>query len=194
MKKIGFFSLLLIAVLALSGCSQATDSPALSAEDPGATGSASQEANQPVTPKKFYPQTSALSTTDKAEATAPGGDFTITQELLIQLYLADKYDPGICYGAPAPVPEVAVSGMIERNPELAQFLKERYNLSTDLAIYEKVKQLNGIQLTKLSGGLYRYNFTDGQCCSLAAYEGQATIVGQKVSDEIINKESKTNPC
>ncbi len=141
-------------------------------------------------PEKFYPTPSKL----PAEADSDKRDFVVNQELKVKLYLVEKYDPGICYGMPGPVPEEAISGMIDRQPELAEFLAVNYDLKSDLEIYNRIKQLNGVRLTEISGGKYQFNFTDGQCCTLTIYQGEAVIIADTVSDKITSRETKQNPC
>ena len=205
MRRMSFFALLAAFLLVLTGCfsssatkqddssqpaGQAAEPSGISAEPDATTATSSNAEKNAV--KKFYPESSTA--TAEKESESPERNFVVTQELQAKIHLVDKYNPGICYGIPAPVPASAVAGMIERNPELAQFLRDRYSLPSDLAVYEKIKQLNGIMFETLSSGKYKFNFTDGQCCFLKAYEGEVTIIGQTVSDEIIRTESKENPC
>ena len=207
MKKIVF---ILASLMLLAGCwtRQKSNNDQAAADSPA--GAQSQNVGNPANsnateqlvvkkgaaPKKFYPDSNPAVVTEAAAdgATTGARNFTITTELLMRLHLTDKYKPGTCYGLPGPVPPEAVGGMISRNPELAEFLKDRYKLATDLDVYNKIKQLNGIQLEKLASGKYKFNFTDGQCCLLRAYEGEVTVVAQTVTDEILRQESKQNPC
>ena len=141
---------------------------------------------------KFYP--SVASNIKPVETADPNKDFAVTPELLAKMYLADKYKPGTCYGLPKPVPEEAVAGMIARNPQLAQFLKQKYELSSDLDIYNKIKQLNGISLDKLGSGNFNFEFMDAQCCTMTGYQGQVLIIGSNITDKVDKQETKTNPC
>ena len=149
------------------------------------------------TVQKFYPE--GLSPKKEAvedpstSAGSGSSSFSVNQELQVKLYLVDKYNPGVCYGLPGPVPEVAISGMIADNPDLVKFLKSKYELKTDLDIYKKIKQINGIYL-KQDKGSYLYEFTNGQCCTLHAYQGQITIIGNNISDTILQQETQSNPC
>ncbi|MFA4871872.1 MAG: hypothetical protein WC610_02320 [Patescibacteria group bacterium] len=186
--------LILILGLFLAGCAKQNNqnqtaplaSANLNKED------SSQKAVPSAELKRFYPQTAAVN--KPAAAPNPAKDFVITQDLTLKLYLVDKYNPGTCYGLPGPVPDVAVKGLVSNNPELAQFVKYKYKLNSDLDIYNKIKQLNGISLSKIAGGKYQFNFTNGQCCVLTAYEGEAVIINQTISDSITRQETKNNPC
>lgn len=210
-KKLFVWLLFLVLPLCLSGCfwspvdrqdNQAEpsgeDNSARSLSDKSAPPSVGNE--EPLTGvettkvKKFYPDANQAETDSSQGVEDEEQDFVITQELQVKIHLVDKYNPGVCYGAPAPVPEQAISGTIERNKQLAEFLRARYSLATDLAVYEKIKQLSAIRLEIISGGRYTYYFSDGQCCYIKAYQGEVTVVGQIISDEVIQTESQQNPC
>ena len=157
--------------------------------------------NISTTPKKtvqkFYPED--LSPKPSAPDNSATGSknsspvFSVTQELQAKLYLVDKYNPGICYGLPGPVPEQAVTGMIADNPDLVKFLKGKYDLKTNMDIYNKIKQINAIHLSQEKGS-YIYEFTDGECCTLHAYQGRITIIGSNITDIILKQQTQTNPC
>lgn len=147
--------------------------------------------------KRFYPIITRVDASDVNQTGKPNDaerGFVITQELLVKLHLIDKFNPGICYGMPGPIPEEAISGMINNNPILAKFLKDKYVLTTDLDVYNKIKQINGIDLRKLAGGKYKFSFMDGQCCTLTGYAGNVNVVGNDITDEVTDQESKNNPC
>ncbi|MFA6918613.1 MAG: hypothetical protein WC244_00645 [Patescibacteria group bacterium] len=158
---------------------------------------ASSTTSSKKTVQKFYPEglSPKKEAVDDSKTSAGSGSssFSVNQELQVKLYLIDKYNPGVCYGLPGPVPEVAIQGMITDNPDLVKFLKSKYELKTDLDIYKKIKQINGIYL-KQDKGSYLYEFTDGQCCTLHAYQGQITIIGNNISDTILQQETQSNPC
>ena len=162
------------------------------------------ETNTPVLPPtkkempKFYPDTGSNTNTGGSGSTGGTADssrsFTVSTDLRVKLYLVDKYKPGVCFGMPGPIPTEAVRGMIDRNKDLAQFLRQQYNLTSDLEVYNKIKQLQNIQLSQLGSGKYSFTFMDGQCCTLTYYEGQVQIVGNNINDTVGTKETKTNPC
>lgn len=154
-----------------------------------------------TTPKKtvqrFYPEdlSPKVSASDDAGTASKGSSssFSVTQELQVKLYLVDKYNPGICYGLPGPVPDQAVAGMLTDNPDLVKFLEGKYDLKTDMEIYKKIKQINGIHLSQEKGS-YVYEFTDGQCCALHAYQGKITIMGSNITDTVLRQQTQVNPC
>ncbi|MFA5029244.1 MAG: hypothetical protein WC518_00655 [Patescibacteria group bacterium] len=214
MKKIGQLLFLLLLTLPLAGCLNNLSKENRLVDTPdNKTKNSNQQLNREIdapsninintnintntTVKKFYPDAGLAKsgqTTNQDSQNQSKKNFIITQELQVKFYLVDKYNPGTCYGLPGPVPAEAIAGMIGRNPELAELVRSKYNLTADLDVYNKIKQLNGIQLEKLAGGKYQFDFTDGQCCILKAYEGEVTIVGQTISDTITKQDSKQNPC
>jgi hypothetical protein len=149
------------------------------------------------TVQKFYPEDlspkPSVSNDSRTGSKNSSPSFSVTRELQVKLYLVDKYNPGICYGLPGPVPEQAVTGMIADNPDLVKFLKGKYDLKTNMDIYNKIKQINAIHLSQEKGS-YIYEFTDGQCCTLHAYQGRITIIGNNITDTILKQQTQTNPC
>ena len=215
MKKISFLLIILGFVLILSGCGAEVPNLLTDSSNTSNTASVTDDkiatSGDVVTPpqiipsttspkktvQKFYPEglSPKPATADDAKISPNGNSssFSVTQELQVKLYLIDKYKPGVCYGLPTPVPEVAIVGMITDNPDLVKFLKSKYSLKTDLEIYNKIKQINGIHLIQDKGS-YTYEFTDGQCCTLHAYQGKITIIGNSISDVILQQATQSNPC
>jgi hypothetical protein len=144
--------------------------------------------------KHFYPTTVNVEKPADLVPNTEGRDFVVTQDLQLQMYLVDKYKPGICYGDPGPIPDEAVSGMIARNPDLSKYLKLRYKLASNLDIYTKIKQLNGVSLKMISGGNYGFDFMDGQCCNMTYYAGTVKITGQVMSDQLNTQEEAKSNC
>ncbi len=210
MKKIVFGFLTASFLLILNGCGQIQSNKPDLTQVPTSTASvtSSLETNKDVvklrdvpivqsttvkTVKHFYPNSPSVSKPVENVSNS-SHDFVVTQDLQVELYLIDKYKPGTCYGMPSPVPQESIDGMIVRNPDLTQFLKNRYNLTSGLEIYNKMKQIGAINLSLISGGNYNFEFHDGQCCTQTEYQGQVNVVGQTISDKLEVQESKTNPC
>jgi hypothetical protein len=200
MKKALLLSLLLFFMVGLSGCLKGEEEKVVAVGDSAPVADNSNKTpvadNQPKV-QKFYPKSPEA---DKPQPNSDSGaitsndTFVITTDLQAKIYIADKYDPGICYGAPSPVPSVAVDSMISKNPGYAAFVKSKYGLSSDLDIYNKIKQINGVRLEEKSGGSYTYYFTDGQCCVLRAYQGDIDIIGRTISESVTRQDTKNNPC
>jgi len=194
MKKYLFSIVILLMAVFLAGSLGTKNANDNLASEPVANNNQPSNNNVNTDFQKFYPDSSNINKPADNIPFDQSRNFTVTQELEIKFYLVDKYNPGICYGTPSPVTDESVSGMIVRNPELSQLLRSKYNLISDLAVYNKIKQLNGVLLTEIKGGNYQFNFIDGQCCVLKAYEGEVNIVGKTISDEVIRTDTKQNPC
>ncbi|MFA6526478.1 MAG: hypothetical protein WCT26_03665 [Candidatus Buchananbacteria bacterium] len=118
-------------------------------------------------------------------------NFQITSELLAKMYLIDTYKPGTCFGAPSAPPQIAIDNLVADNPPLSNFLKQKYRLETDLEIYNKRMELQGITLKEIASSKYNFTFIDGQCQNVTYYEGTVTVSGSSVSAEISKQESHT---
>jgi len=146
--------------------------------------------------KRFYPDSGSTNSTNKKPATLDEQEksFTITPELLAKMHLIEKYNPGVCFGIPSPVPQSGIDYLINNNKTLADFVRQRYHLASDLEVYNKLKQFQDIQLTMIASSKYKFQFMDGQCCTLTFYQGTIEVKGDQVIEIIENKETKNNPC
>lgn len=148
--------------------------------------------------KRFYPDSGSVPTGETSGSSGTVSDlersFNITPELIAKMHLVDKYNPGVCFGMPGPVPQSAIDSLINGNKALSDFVKQKYNLSSDLEIYNKLKQFQNVQLTVISSSKYKFKFMDGQCCTMTYYQGVIEVSGDKAIETIENKETKTNPC
>lgn len=148
--------------------------------------------------KRFYPDSGSVPTGETSGSSGTVSDlersFNITPELIAKMHLVDKYNPGVCFGMPGPVPQSAIDSLINGNKALSDFVKQKYNLSSDLEIYNKLKQFQNVQLTVISSSKYKFKFMDGQCCTMTFYQGIVEVSGDKAIETIENKETKTNPC
>lgn len=141
--------------------------------------------------KKYYPDGSSAGGSAATSATIAEQEFQITPSLLVKMYLVDKYKPGICFGLPMAPPQSAIDEMMRSNELLAKFLKQKYNLTTDLDVYNKIKQLQGVFLTEISSSNFNFRFSDGQCQSVRLYEGSASVSGMTVTETLASQESHT---
>ncbi|MFA5125125.1 MAG: hypothetical protein WC473_04900 [Patescibacteria group bacterium] len=174
----------------------AVGSPAIN--QPVATASALDPgAPTPAEVKRYYPDQSLTQTLagSSGSASAPADSkFVITPQLIAKMHLVDKYKPGICYGSAITIPEVAIQSMITDNKSLAEFLRQKYSLKTDLEVYNKIKQLNGVMLTETASSKYDFRFMDGQCCTETLYLGTVQVSGSTATDIITSQESHTEQC
>jgi len=197
-KNSFFIASWLVAVLVISGCWHRTaplpDFNQKPVENPVATSTAQVEPT--AEPTRFYPKNTPI-VVDGQVVPAPlepeRDSFVITPELRAKLYLTDIYNPGVCYGLPGPVPAISVETLLARNRQLETFLRSQYSLKEDLDVYTKIKQINAISLEANRTG-YQFNFTDAQCCTLKAYQGQVDTLSPKLKHEVEREDIKENPC
>jgi len=130
----------------------------------------------------FRPDTANQSgnAADSSAATAER-NFIVTPDLLAKMYLVDKYKPGVCFGAPAAVPQTEISGLISANPPLTEYLQQKYGLNADLEIYRKLKQLQDVALVETASSKFNFAFRDGQCQDITYYEGIVAVSGSSVT-------------
>lgn len=171
---------------------------------PAASGTAAavQKASEPLVKpgqtaipqqmKKYYPEGSSAGGLAATSQIAVEQEFQITPSLLVKMYLVDKYKPGICFGLPMAPPQSAIDEMMRSNELLANFLREKYDLTSDLDVYNKIKQLQGVFLTEISSSNFNFRFSDGQCQSVKLYEGTASVNGTTVTETITSEEGYTN--
>jgi hypothetical protein len=151
----------------------------------------------PAEVKRYYPDQSlaqALAGSSGSASVPVESKFVITPQLIAKMHLVDKYKPGICYGSAITVPEVAIQSMIADNKGLAEFLRQKYSLKTDLEVYNKIKQLNGIMLTETASSKYDFRFMDGQCCTETLYLGTVQVSGSTATDIVTSQESHSEQC
>lgn len=195
-KKIVF--IFLVSVFLLVGCGSAQNNQAdnfsgANGTEDNLTSTGADRDQDGEEMKKFYPDNSGATEKNTNTSNSDPG-FSVTLELELKMFLADKYNPGVCYGLPGPVPDSSIKSLIAANRGLADFLRSYYGLNDDLDLYNKIKQLNGIRLTEISSSRYQFNFVDGQCCVLKAMEGEISKIGSIISDEVTRTEKQQNPC
>ncbi len=140
-----------------------------------------------VNNKKYYPDD--INKNDAVSVDDSSRDFQITSALLVKMHLADTYNPGICFGEPTAVPQSAISSMMSSQKDLAEFLRQQYKLSSDLEVYNKIKQFQGFDLREVGSSKFDFIFKDGQCYYYEYYRGQAEVVGTKVEVKILEQSS-----
>lgn len=203
MKKIAIVLLLLIVAPILAGCQgkvsgrldgllndvqpqDSTATPAMSAIQPTANTSSRQVAGGKAA-VTYYPDSGL-------PVAASNSPVVLTDKLKMKLYLAEKYKPGICFGEPAGLMSDTVLSYLKENSALAAFVKDYYKISNDLEIYSKIRQIEGISLTRGTEGKYLYRFTDGECCDLTTYEGEINIINVDIFENLLSHNTKKIPC
>jgi|GEM_PF-961643 len=138
--------------------------------------------------RHFRPDTSSQQAgQSSASSNDSARNFIVTVELLAKMHLVDKYRPGICFGAPVAVPQVAIDSLLSAQKDLSDFLRQHYGLTTDLEVYNKIKQLQDIQLTALTSSKFNFTFMDGQCANLVYYEGTVEVVNNVATDTVTSQ-------
>lgn len=142
--------------------------------------------------QRFYPDAgSTVGDSGTEKNTDPSRDFQITPTLIAKMYLADKYNPGICFGAPVAPPTVAITNLIIAQKPLADFLRQHYNLTSDLEVYNKIKQFQDITLVETASSQFTFKFMDGQCQNVTYFEGTAKVSGTQVTDNVTVRQDHT---
>lgn len=143
--------------------------------------------------QRFRPDTAAPLPGSNSAEQIPTAEqsFRATPDLQAKMYLVDAYKPGTCYGAPAAVSQAAVANLISANPPLSNYLKTKYGLATDLEIYNKLKQLQGITLTETASSKFIFTFIDGQCQTVVYYEGAVEVSVNEVNALVAKQTSQT---
>lgn len=201
MKKIAILLVLFIITQILAGCQgqvngrlsgllddiednrpEAAVSPSVGATGPN---TADLAAAPPAT--NYYP-----------DAGLPGFSsdtaIVLTDKLRMKLYLIDEYNPGICFGKQSDQINGRVAAYLIENAAMAEFVRGYYKLSSDLEIYSKVRQIEGVSLTRGQSGKYLYRFVDGQCCDLTTYEGEIDIINVSIFENLIKHNTKKTSC
>ena len=202
MKKTAILLILFIFTEFLAGCQGQTpdrlagllddsaNSPAIavSSSSDGANGinTSTPPSGSVASPVNFYPDAGLTTASSNTE-------IVLTDKLKMKLYLVEKYKPGICFGEPAGPMNETVASYLQENSALAKFVRNYYKISSDLEVYAKVQQLEGINLTRGQNGKYLYRFVDGQCCNLTTYEGEINIINIDIFENLLRHSTK-NPC
>jgi hypothetical protein len=145
-------------------------------------------ANDNVEIARFYPDSTSSGINQEVLET-DGRNFQLTPELTARLFLVDKYNPGICYGTASAPPEISLKTVLSNQQLLAEFISQSYNLSSDLDIYNKIKQLNGIGLKEISSSNYNYSFVDGQCAILTYHQGRISVINDRIEEFLTSRDT-----
>jgi hypothetical protein len=63
-----------------------------------------------------------------------------------------------------------IKSKLEKNPQLAEIIKDRYDVYNDYEVYEILISVKKFLLEKIDEG-YKFSFIDGAYCVIAKYEG-----------------------
>jgi hypothetical protein len=137
---------------------------------------------------RFYPD-STIGDLSQEVFETDGRNFQLTPELEARFYLIDKYNPGVCYGTASAPPEISLKTVLSAQQLLAEYISQNYNLSSDLDVYNKIKQLNGVNLKEISSSNYDYSFVDGQCAILTYHEGKISVINGRVEEFLASRDT-----
>ncbi|MDY6769006.1 MAG: hypothetical protein SVW02_02775 [Candidatus Nanohaloarchaea archaeon] len=107
--------------------------------------------------------------------------------------LVAEYEPGTCYGMPGGVSQEMVASALQQNADVAAFVRDRYNLTEDRAVFNRVKQFNAVTLTETSGG-YEFTVEDGNCCTITTYTGTVTKEDGRYTISQTGNTTENVPC
>lgn len=203
MNKVVFLLILFVFTQIIVGCQGQTPSrlnglledinnnPTTSTSSSAVDGLEAKIANLPAPAANqginYYPD-AGLPTADS------GAIVVLTDKLKMKLYLIEKYKPAICFGEPAAVSSEDIASYLQKNAAMAQFVGDYYKTESELEIYSKLQQINGINLTRGQEGKYLYRFVDGQCCDLTIYEGEINIINTNIFENLLIHNAKKTPC
>lgn len=106
--------------------------------------------------------------------------------------VVETVDPGTCFGMPGPVTEETKEDALQRNPDLAAFIRERFDTAATGETYERLRQYQQVILHNASAG-YRFSVEDGRCCEIKTING--TVVGGREPRVRFGANStRTVPC
>ena len=203
MRKIAILLVLFIFTQIIIGCQGQTpgrlaglledigNSPTVSTTSSTATGQEAKTVSMPApavdSAANFYPDAGLPAASSNTE-------IVLTDKLKMKLYLVEKYKPGLCFGEPAGVMREDIALYLRENAPMAQFVREYYKIDSELEIYLRVQQIEGINLTRGQNGKYLYRLVDGQCCDLATYEGEINIININIFENLLSHNTKKTPC
>ncbi len=162
------------------------------------TSNVKAETSSPVTQRavissqlaKYYPDDGAVAVDSASQADQ---NFMLTPRLLAQLDLIDKYKPGICFGTPVAPTQLMVVNALDVNPSLTKYLKQHYNLMSDLDVYNKLIQLQNVSLIETQSSNFDFSFEDGECSNVIVYQGTISVADNQVSVKVISSATKSQP-
>lgn len=144
-----------------------------------------------VATKHYRPDQAVVSATAETATVDAERNFIITPEIIAKKHLVDKYKIGICFGQAITVPDSAIKSLVSANPSFSNYLRQAYGLTTDLEVYNKIKQFQTITLKEQASSVYAFNFSDGQCQTVIYYAGTVTVSGSAATDIVTTQQSHT---
>jgi hypothetical protein len=149
-----------------------------SASDSGATAQPSAAAGAASSAPRAIGQVAEHFRPDAAQTTfqPANANFQPTSDLLARLFLVDKFKPGICFGIPTPAASSDIAAANDADPPLSDYVRKLYGLTSDLQLYDKLTQLNGISLIEIASSKFAFTLRDGQCQNITTYTGTVEVM------------------
>lgn len=113
------------------------------------------------------------------------------EEINMRLYLAQKYHPGNCFGMPGPDNTIYQRKI---TPELLNKIKRLIPEKSDKECEAIIREMERIGLIKIGRWKYRFEFIDGECCTIISYKGNIEIRNDKILEELTDKIIENVPC
>jgi hypothetical protein len=113
------------------------------------------------------------------------------EEINMRLYLAQKYHPGNCFGMPG-----RDNTIYQRKitPELLNKIKRMIPDKSDKECEATIREMERIGIIKTGPWKYRFEFRDGECCTIISYKGNLEIRNDKILEEFTDKIIENVPC
>ncbi len=122
--------------------------------------------------------------------------FVDTDPELIEatVFLVKKYDPGLCFGMPSPVPDEVVTRVLSMNPRLVIFVRKNFIVNSDFQVFVKIRQMFMTKVRTLNRGEIEYYLMSGMCCDIFRIHGKLVRRNGELFDSLLNRAVKSVPC
>ncbi|MFB6265452.1 MAG: hypothetical protein ABEI07_00020, partial [Candidatus Nanohaloarchaea archaeon] len=119
--------------------------------------------------------------------------FPVDGEMQADTAVVEDIQPGTCYGMPGAVSNETVDRYLGDNPELADYVRENYNLTDKRQVYSRMKQFDAVTLNRTVEG-YRFKVRDGNCCTITTVTGSVEPGMEGLNLTVENRSTKNVPC
>ena len=103
-------------------------------------------------------------------------------------YLVKKYNPGFCFGIPGPISEKEINFTIKSYPQVADFVRDKFNTSSNYELYLIILKMNTIFISKLTNSSYYFAHSSGSCTVIHSFQGLLLIDEKGLMTDIIIKD------
>ncbi len=110
------------------------------------------------------------------------------------VFLVKKYDPGLCFGMPSPIPNEVVARVIATNPRLVKFVRENFTVESDFQVFVKIRQMFMTKVRTHERGAIEYYLLSGMCCDIIQVHGKLVRRNGELFDSLLDRAVKNVPC